>query len=68
MTSMPPRTPPAASRRASGALLVVDGDQPAIAEGAGTIAARDDSAPHPTPDDIVVPLGNGALATGVGAW
>jgi threonine dehydratase len=50
-----------------GGLLVVDGDQQAIAEGAGTIALemlRD----APDLDDIVVPLGNGALATGVGAF
>lgn len=52
---------------AGGGELVVDGDRAAIAEGAGTIALemlRD----APDLDDLVVPLGNGALATGVGAW
>lgn len=52
---------------AGGGDLVVDGDRAAIAEGAGTIALemlRD----APNLDDVVVPLGNGALATGMGAW
>ena len=60
----------AAARRYAdkeGARLVVDGDDPAIAEGAGTIAAELTRA-GATPDAILVPLGNGALATGVGAW
>ncbi|MHB2166790.1 threonine ammonia-lyase [Alsobacter sp. R-9] len=50
-----------------GGRLVVDGDEPAIAEGAGTIALemlRD----APDLECVVVPLGNGALATGIGAW
>ncbi len=59
----------AASRfaQAGGGQLVVDGDEQAIAEGAGTIAfelLRD----APDLDDVVIPLGNGALATGVGVW
>ncbi len=60
----------AAARRyadGEGARLVVDGDDPAIAEGAGTIAAELTRA-GAAPEIILVPLGNGALATGVGAW
>jgi threonine dehydratase len=58
----------AAFAEESGARLVVDGDHPAIAEGAGTIA-RELTTRHPEPvDALVVPLGNGALATGVGTW
>jgi threonine dehydratase len=52
---------------AGGGTLVVDGDEPAVAEGAGTIAAELTEA-DVRPDVILVPLGNGALATGVGAW
>lgn len=59
----------AARRHAAsaGALFVEDGREPAIAEGAGTIAIellkdRDSL------DAVFVPLGNGALVIGVGAW
>ena len=52
---------------AAGALFVEDGREPAISEGAATIAvellARDAA-----PDAVVVPLGNGALLTGMGRW
>lgn len=58
-----------------GARFVEDGDEPAIAEGAGTIGVElltDWSAASGTgtraPDAVVLPLGNGALATGVGRW
>lgn len=51
----------------SGAAFVEDGREPAIAEGAGTIGlellrggARFDA--------VLLPLGNGALLTGVGRW
>jgi threonine dehydratase len=51
----------------SGATLVVDGREPQIAEGAGTIgvelAARGDAF-----DAVVVPIGNGALIAGVARW
>lgn len=53
----------------TGGYLVVDGDEPAIAEGAGTIALellRDWSGERL--DAVLVPLGNGALVTGVGTW
>ncbi|MEJ1937339.1 pyridoxal-phosphate dependent enzyme, partial [Nostoc sp. NIES-2111] len=53
--------------KAGGGTLVVDGDEAAVAEGAGTIAAELTGA-GARPDVILVPLGNGALATGVGAW
>ena len=52
---------------ANDAVLVVDGLAPAIAEGAGTIArellARGDAF-----DAVVVPVGNGALITGMARW
>lgn len=51
----------------TGALFVEDGDAPEIAEGAGTIAAEITEAGL-MPDVMLVPLGNGALLTGVGCW
>jgi threonine dehydratase len=51
----------------SGGRFVEDGREVAIAEGAGTIAVellRD----NPAFDALLVPLGNGALITGIGAW
>lgn len=47
------------------ALFVEDGREPAISEGAGTIGLE--LAPEKL-DTILVPLGNGALVTGVGTW
>lgn len=44
-----------------------DGAEPAIAEGAGTIALEI-TEDLPPLDAIFVPLGNGALATGMGSW
>lgn len=49
------------------ALFVEDGANPSIAEGAGTIALEMTQA-GARPDIALVPLGNGALATGIGAW
>lgn len=55
-----------------GAIFVEDGREPAIAEGAGTIALellRDAAARGlPAPDVLLVPLGNGALLAGVARW
>jgi threonine dehydratase len=51
----------------SGSFYVEDGAVPEIAEGAGTIALELTAA-GVVPDVMLVPLGNGALATGVGAW
>lgn len=51
----------------NGAVFVEDGDIPAIAEGAGTLAAEITDQVT-TLDAVFVPLGNGALATGVGCW
>jgi threonine dehydratase len=49
----------------SGSRMVMDGLEPRISEGAGTIGLE--LAGHALPLDVVlVPLGNGALATGVG--
>jgi threonine dehydratase len=47
-------------------LLVQDGRDPRIAEGAGTIAVELLAAHRP--DAIVVPVGDGALITGVARW
>ena len=51
----------------AGAFYVEDGAIPEIAEGAGTIALELTEA-NVVPDVMLVPLGNGALATGIGAW
>jgi threonine dehydratase len=50
-----------------GHVFVEDGGHASIAEGAGTIAAEVTDA-LPDIDSFLVPLGNGALATGVGCW
>ncbi|MCD6071710.1 MAG: threonine dehydratase [Microvirga sp.] len=47
--------------------FVEDGAEPAIAEGAGTIALEITEA-VPALDAVFIPLGNGALATGMGCW
>jgi len=47
--------------------FVEDGAEPAIAEGAGTIALEITDALPPL-DAVFIPLGNGALATGMGSW
>ena len=49
------------------AFYIEDGALPEIAEGAGTMALEL-SELGSMPETIVVPLGNGALATGVGTW
>ncbi len=51
----------------TGARLVEDGAEPAIAEGAGTIALEITGAGVAL-DAALISLGNGALATGMGAW
>ncbi|CAN5915524.1 pyridoxal-phosphate dependent enzyme [soil metagenome] len=51
----------------SDAYYVEDGALPEIAEGAGTIALEISEA-GAMPELMIVPLGNGALATGIGAW
>ena len=50
-----------------GTTFVEDGDAPAIAEGAGTIALELLRAPGRL-DAVVVPLGNGSLLNGIGTW
>jgi threonine dehydratase len=52
---------------ATGALLVEDGREAAIAEGAGTIGVELLRWPEPF-DAILVPLGDGALLGGIGSW
>jgi threonine dehydratase len=50
--------------------FVEDGDEPSIAEGAGTIGwemTRDRAGGAPY-DTVFIPVGNGALAGGVGTW
>lgn len=51
----------------SGARFVEDGREAAIAEGAGTIGMELMRLRHGI-DTVVLPLGNGALLTGVGRW
>jgi threonine dehydratase len=53
--------------RGHGLRFVEDGREPAIAEGAGTIAAELGRWPEPIAA-VVVPVGNGALINGVGRW
>jgi threonine dehydratase len=50
-----------------GLRFVEDGREPAIAEGAGTIGIELSSFPEPI-DALFVPVGNGALISGVGRW
>ncbi len=50
----------------TGSLFVEDGADPAIAEGAGTIALEMTRSGVEV-DAVLIPLGNGALATGMGA-
>jgi threonine dehydratase len=52
----------------TGAYFVEDGFEPSIAEGAGTIAVELLRDGPPAFDTLLVPLGNGALLTGVGRW
>jgi threonine dehydratase len=56
-----------AHARATGGLWVADGLDPEAAEGAATIALELLSGPD-RPDVLAVPLGNGALLTGVARW
>ena len=51
----------------AGWTFVEDGREPAIAEGAGTIALELCRWPEPL-DSVLVPLGNGALLAGIGQW
>jgi threonine dehydratase len=50
-----------------GRLFVEDGLEPAISEGAGTIALELCRLPESL-DAVLVPLGNGALINGIGRW
>lgn len=52
---------------ASGLRIVEDAFEPATGEGAGTIGREILRWPEPF-DTLLVPLGNGALVTGVGRW
>jgi threonine dehydratase len=57
--------------RETGSRYVEDGAEPAIAEGAGTIAlelTQQVSLRGDALDMVLVPLGNGALLTGIGTW
>ncbi|WP_244447054.1 threonine/serine dehydratase [Hoeflea sp. BAL378] len=51
----------------TGAMMLADGLDPEASEGAGTIALELMAGPTP-PDCIVVPLGNGAMLTGIARW
>jgi threonine dehydratase len=50
-----------------GLRFIEDGREPAIAEGAGTIALELCQWPQPI-DAVIVPVGNGALIGGIGRW
>lgn len=52
---------------AHGVPFIEDGREPAISEGAGTIALELDRLDLPL-DAVLVPLGNGALVNGIGTW
>jgi threonine dehydratase len=52
---------------ATGGRWIVDGREPAIAEGAGTIAVELCRWPHAF-DVALIPLGNGALLGGIATW
>ncbi|WP_421695492.1 threonine ammonia-lyase [Aestuariivirga sp.] len=56
-----------AHAKAAGALWVADGLDPEAAEGAATIAIELLASPE-RPDVLVIPLGNGALLTGMARW
>ena len=62
----------AAHARTTGAHLLVDGEDARIALGAGTLAVELTDAAEagdlPLPATAYVPVGNGALIVGVGAW
>lgn len=51
----------------TGAMMLADGLDPEASEGAGTIALELMAGRTP-PDCIVVPLGNGAMLTGIARW
>ncbi len=48
--------------------LVEDGTEPALAEGAGTIATELTQRHGTSLHAVLVPIGNGSLACGVGSW
>lgn len=56
-----------AHARATGGLWVADGLDPEAAEGAATIALELLAGPD-KPDVLAIPLGNGALLTGIARW
>ncbi|MBY0507903.1 MAG: pyridoxal-phosphate dependent enzyme [Bryobacteraceae bacterium] len=56
-----------AAAAAAGAWMVEDGAEPEISEGAGSIAVEL-LVPRPALDAVLVPVGNGALVTGIGRW
>jgi threonine dehydratase len=53
--------------RETGGLMLADGLDPEAAEGAGTMAIELLAGPS-VPDVILVPLGNGAMLTGIARW
>jgi threonine dehydratase len=53
--------------RETGGLMLADGLDPEAAEGAGTMAVELLCGPS-QPDCLVVPLGNGAMLTGIARW
>ncbi|HLU55204.1 MAG TPA: pyridoxal-phosphate dependent enzyme [Pseudonocardia sp.] len=53
------------AKQRPGALFLEDGEDPRVAEGAGTIGLELAAV---APDTLLVPVGNGALIAGVGCW
>jgi threonine dehydratase len=53
--------------RETGGLMLADGLDPEAAEGAGTMAIELLAGPS-VPDVVLVPLGNGAMLTGIARW
>lgn len=51
----------------TGAVFVEDGGHPIISAGAGVIGQELTAAGHQL-DDVIVQIGDGALATGIGSW
>jgi threonine dehydratase len=60
----------AAARAATerGWRLIEDGNEPALAVGAGTIGVEITQGLSETIDTVILPVGNGSLACGVGTW
>ncbi len=66
MATTPSSVPAISPNRIAGRIFIEDGEDPAISEGAGTIAIELLTAG--TIDTAVIPLGDGALIAGMALW